>query len=138
MDRFSLTIKEGGNSPLLLHDEATGLSVSFQRGRFNVTQQITLPVGWPATPEGATRLAQTLAEMAEWLRTNHYGEAMPLPVDFVYTVKTKMKEKGIRGFALAEELGITPGAFSNFLNRKHGLEQSKLEALLTMLGLRLS
>lgn len=137
MERYVLNEQEGAKDRLLLTDAETGLTVSFERGRYNETHRATLPAGWPTTPEGVQKLAGDMAAMADWLRANHYADAMPMPVDFVAPVKKAMRQRGLTASALAGEVGVSAGALSNFLNRRHGLEQSKLERLFTLLGLRI-
>lgn len=59
-------------------DTEHGIDVTFERHKFNETQQVTVENGTEFnTLSAAIAHARYLREMADWLRANHYNIAMP-------------------------------------------------------------
>lgn len=80
MERFILQQSTHRNDWWVLTDTENLITIRFEKHKFNETQDITILEDskfQPITAETATIVASILAEMADWMRENHYQIAMP-------------------------------------------------------------
>lgn len=135
MDDLILTANQPEDGWLVLTHTPTGITIEFERGRFNETQRVVLPSRWQQThPELATTLPSVLSAMADWMATRHRIDAMP-STDFASTCRTAIQRRGLKASAVAEAVGISQPTLSRFLTGRGGLEMAALQRLLDFLGL---
>ena len=92
----------------------------FEHQKFNETQQFTI-LEDIKNPD-ANKLARAVNEMAEWLRSKHYGKAMPTTLDqeHVFNIRKQIGsrvkhfrlQKKLTQLELSEMLCVTEGTIS--------------------------
>lgn len=138
MDDFTLTANQPEDGWLVLTHNPTGITIDFERGRYNDTQHVRIPPSFSPSEANSQELARIMRGAGEWMAAHHYVTAMGQPnrIDLAAVCRRAIKERGLRQKDVAAAAGITPQALSHFLSGRQGLETARLERLLAALGLK--
>ncbi len=133
MDRFQL-IREGQGLYKVL-DLVSEVSVSFEEGRFNETQQFKF--------EGAISMpvqdvARVCREIGDYLAIYHYSIAMPPLIDHRKRIGDRIADlRTKRGWTqqrLAEEVGTNQGNIARIESGKYNITLDRLQEIAGALG----
>lgn len=125
-------------------DKANGVVIKFERFKFNETQQVTL---LEDIQPDAYKLAKIMNEIADWLATHHYFDAMPFDnkaysLFWAKKIKALREEKGWSRYKLSAEshklFGQGNGVNENHLMQiergEHSILLATLYKVLATLG----
>lgn len=123
-------------------DTQTGISCTFEEGRFTTNRRFTTPTV-PTTPEAA---ANTVAELVEWINRKHYGIAhfqtslikAQARREMADRLRALRKEKGYTRDELAAQVGVSGGFVSRLESGNYGMTIDSVSVLARLLGTRLA
>lgn len=126
-DRFVLQPSETENH-FVVTDKQNGIVIRFKRFQFNKTQNVTMLND--VTPD-ANALAKAMAEIADWLATNHYFVAMPFDANvyglfWARKIKELREAKGLSRYRLSGESHKLFGQ-GNGVNANHIMQIERCE-----------